>query len=176
MKHFLTWCGAVSVEKREMTRLLNRGYSLALCPGGVKEVQFLGDSNECVMYLRNHKGFTKLALLHGVSIVPTVTYGLGNTYSIWKPPKYDWLVKLGSKIGFFPMVFFGLWGIPFAQAKPTPLVLIVGKPIIVPKLESDQITPEVLNKYHDLFISEMTRIFEENKGNHGYGHVKLRIE
>ncbi len=175
MKHFLTWCGAVSVEKKEMNRYLRNGYSLGLCPGGVKEVQFLGDNSECVMYLKEHKGFTKLAISHGTAIVPTVTFGLRDTYSIWKPPRYEWLVKLGSKIGFFPMVFFGLWGIPFAQAKPTPLVLIIGKPIIVPKLEPEAITAEILNKYHSLFISEMNRLFEENKHNHGYGDVKLRI-
>jgi hypothetical protein len=32
-------------------------------------------------------------------------------------------------------MFSGLWGIPYAMPGPTPLNLVVGAPIVVPKME-----------------------------------------
>lgn len=68
MKHILTWCGAVSADKKTMLKSLKEGYSLNICPGGVQEVQYLASSSkECVLFLKQRTGLIKLAKQEGVS-------------------------------------------------------------------------------------------------------------
>jgi hypothetical protein len=55
-------------------------------------------------------------------------------FNFWIP-QWRWLHKLGRRIGFIPLMFSGLWGIPYAMPGPTPLNLVVGAPIVVPKME-----------------------------------------
>jgi diacylglycerol O-acyltransferase 2, plant len=173
MKHILTWTGAVAADKKTMLRYLSDGYSLNICPGGVQEVAYLGDPNLCVLFLRSRFGFTKLALEEGRAIVPAMTFGLQNAYDYWVP-KSDIFSTIGRKLGFFPMIFLGLGGVPFFQAKPCPLAVVVGSPIIVPKTPNPSV--ETIAKYHALFVGEMERLFEENKVANGMGHVKLEIK
>jgi hypothetical protein len=47
------------------------------------------------------------------------------------------------------MIFYGLWGIPYAMPKPCPLTVVVSSPIIIPKIENP--TSEDINKYHVTF-------------------------
>jgi diacylglycerol O-acyltransferase 2-like protein 6 len=172
MKHLLTWTDAISADKITMSRHLNLGYSLNICPGGVKEVGYLGNPNTCVMFLRTRYGFTKLALEHGTSIVPSVTFGLQNAYDYWVP-KWDIIRPLASRLGFYPMIFLGLGGIPFFQPKPCAMSVVVGSPIILPKIPNP--TTDEIVKYHSLFIGEIERLFEEYKGAYDMGHVRLEI-
>lgn len=44
----------------------------------------------------------------------------------------------GRKIGFIPLMFSGIFGLPYAMPAPTPLNLVVGAPILVPKMEGEQ--------------------------------------
>mmetsp|Transcript_6134 Transcript_6134/g.10030 ORF Transcript_6134/g.10030 Transcript_6134/m.10030 type:complete len:329 (+) Transcript_6134:146-1132(+) len=173
MKHFLTWCGATSVDKMVMKKYLKRGFSLNLCPGGVQEIQYLSNtSKEMVFFLKKRVGLTKLALQEGVCLVPSVTFGLENIYSFWKFEN-DMLMPLARKIGFYPMMFFGLGGVPFAQAKPSPITVIVGKPLKMPQISDP--TAEDLEKYHKAFIEAISELFENNKHENGMGDLTLRI-
>ena len=71
------------------------------------------------------------------------------------------------------MIFFGMFGIPMGPAKPCEYTTIIGKPIPVPKIVDP--TQEDIEKYHAIFISEMTRIYEANKADYGMENVDLRI-
>jgi 1-acyl-sn-glycerol-3-phosphate acyltransferase len=173
MKHLLTWTDAISADKETMVKHLNQGYSLNICPGGVKEVGYLGDPSTCVMFLRSRYGFTKLALEHGIPIVPSVTFGLQNAYDYWVP-KWDIIKPLASRLGFYPMIFLGLGGIPFFQPKPCAMSVVVGAPIMIPKTPDP--SKEVIARYHATFVSEVERIFEDNKSTHGMAGVRLEIK
>lgn len=173
MKHFLTWCGAVSVDKENMKTYLKRGFSLNLCPGGVQEIQYLSnESKECVYFLKQRVGLTKLALQEGVCLIPSVTFGLQNIYSFWKFEN-DLLMPVARKMGFYPMMFFGLGGVPFAQAKPSPITVVVGKPLKFPQIADP--SAEDLAKYHEQFITAISQLFEDNKVENGMGDLKLRV-
>lgn len=176
MRHIFTWGTASSVDKKNIEKLLKNGYSVSLCPGGVQEVTAMAtieQPKEVIIFLKSRLGVVKLALKYGVSIVPSFCFGQRQMYSFWVP-SFKWVHSLGRKIGFVPMIFAGIFGIPYSQPKPTPLSLIVGKPIPVPKVEGDP-TPEVLAFYHDKLLSEMERIFNDHKHQHGMGDHKLRI-
>ena len=174
MKHFLTWSGAISAEKTNLIKYLSQGYSLNICPGGVQEVKYLNNNKEMVLFLKSRLGFTKLGLEQGVCIIPVITFGLHKIYDYYLFDWNDFLLNLGRKVGFLPMIFFGLGGIPFAQPKPSPLTVVIGKPIQLPKIEKP--SSEEIQKYHDIFLGEMRRVFEENKDANGMSDFTMRIE
>ena len=54
--------------------------------------------DEVVMYLKSRKGFVKLALQHGLAIVPVVTFGLRQAFSSYLP-KGKFFADIGRKMG-----------------------------------------------------------------------------
>lgn len=172
MKHFLTWCGATTIDKENISSYLKSGTSVNICAGGVQEIQYWGEDKELVLFLRSRLGVTKLALTHGVCLVPALTFGLKRTYDCWIF-KHPVLVKLGRSIGFFPMLFTGLFGVPFGQPKPAPLVSVIGTPIHVPLIANP--TSEDIQKYHDILLAAYEKLYDNNKAAHGMEDVILRI-
>jgi len=57
--------------------------------------------------------------------------------------------------------------------KPCRFTNVIGKPILVPKMMNP--TEDDLLKYRDLYIAELSRIFETYKADNGMKDVKLRI-
>ena len=90
----------------------------------------------------------------------------------------------GSLMGYVPVFFLGIFNIPFAQPKSSPLSVVVGNPIHVEKLQDPSLLsrkgdPELeqrIGEIHGKILQEMTRIFDAYKGEFGMGHVTLRIE
>jgi hypothetical protein len=77
------------------------------------------------------------ALIVGVnSTLPAIRPLQRAAFNFWIP-QWRWLHKLGRRMGFIPLMFSGIWGIPYAMPAPTPLNLVVGKPIVVPKMEGE---------------------------------------
>jgi hypothetical protein len=90
------------------------------------------------------------------------------------------LHSLGRRIGFVPMLFFGLGGVPFGMPRPCPLTVVVGKPIQCPSPsppggERAPPSEEIVAKCHAELLEAYRRIFETNKARFGMGHVSLRI-
>jgi hypothetical protein len=171
-KHILTWAGAISADKSSIIKHLKQDYSVTICPGGVQEVRYLGNKNECVMYLKSRVGVVKLALEQGVPMIPVVTFGLQNTYDFWVP-EHPIMGTIGSYLGFYPMIFFGVFGIPFGQAKPCHLNIIIGTPIKVPRLQNPSTSD--IEKYQKLLLSAIEELYNSNKKKSGMEHIKLRI-
>lgn len=172
MRHVYTWVNAHSIDKKEVIKLMDDDYSPVICPGGVQEVTMMESDDECVLYLKKRFGFIKLALKYGRPIVPVFAFGIENSFT-WISPKGKIMAFLGRKLGFLPMAFFGLFGLPLGPSKPVDYVNVVGKPIVVPKIDNP--TDEDLHKYQALFLIEITRLFETYQDEYGRkGHV-LRI-
>ena len=47
MKNIYTWAQAVSIDKKNLIRMLDNGYSPVICPGGVQEVLLMESTDEC---------------------------------------------------------------------------------------------------------------------------------
>lgn len=172
MKHIYTWVNAVSVDKKNMTKLLNQGKSLVVCPGGVQEVTLLENNHEIVLYLKSRLGFVKLAMQYGIPIVPAFTFGLRDSFSFWVP-KGQFFHKLSKVLGFMPMLFFGMFSLPLGPSKPCDYSIVIGKPICLPKCDNP--SEEEIRKYHSEYIQEITRIYELFKDDFGLQDVSLRI-
>ncbi|CAN0433247.1 unnamed protein product, partial [Ectocarpus sp. 13 AM-2016] len=56
-----------------------------------------------------------------------------------------------------------------------PLLVVTGRPIVVPKSAGEP-TQADIDKYHDLFVAELRRIFDKYKGPYGWGEKELIIQ
>lgn len=52
--------------------------------------------------------------------------------------------------------------------------MVIGPAIDVPKIE-DELNPDVVDKYHCIFLEELEALFERHKHEAGYGERKLKI-
>lgn len=66
-----------------------------------------------------------------------------------------------------------MFGLPYFLPRSSPLTMILGSPIPVPKIADA--SKEVQEKYHQQLLDAMERIFEENKADFGMADYKLRI-
>ena len=174
IRQVYSWVGGDTVDKKNFKRTLEDGKSLAFIPGGVQEVTLSDQSKpeEIVLYLKNRKGFVKIALEYGVPIVPVFAFGLKGAYSFYFPSG-NIFTTFSRAIGFAPLVFFGRFGIPFGIPKPLKLHVVFGEPINIPK----EINPssDSIEKYHNIFLQNMESLFEAHKESNGYGSKSLKI-
>lgn len=143
--------------------------------------------------------------LGNISLVPTFGFGeadiyrvkqpkpgsIGSKFQKWMKSTFQFTVPFFSARGVF-LYDFGL--LPYRN----PINICMGRPIHVPKealqdylkehpaFEKDhldtkkatgkiQVPPELVDHYHKLYVDELKRVFEENKGNYGYDDVELKI-
>ncbi|RYY73131.1 hypothetical protein EON63_20150 [archaeon] len=117
MRHVYTWMTAASVDKKDIIKSINNGNSPVIVPGGVQEVIYLAQyyhkdlltqdpssnnttsssapcTKTCTLYLKRRAGFVKLALKHGLPLVPVFSFGLRELFDFYIPD-IPWLHKLG---------------------------------------------------------------------------------
>lgn len=133
----------------------------------------LGNRAERTLFLRTRFGFTKLALNSGASIVPVYTFNQDKCFD-FAISTNKFLVGLGRKVGFLPLLFFGFAGIPLGPPKPVALTVVIGKPIKIPKIEKP--TKEDIAKYHELFVASVEKLYNDNRAAYGLSNIALRIK
>ena len=173
VRHVYAWMSACDAAKSNMMKLLKQGMSINICPGGVREVMYLGDRSKKTIFLKKRLGFTKLAMTSGASIVPTFIFGQDNLFDYYIS-RNSFLSSMGRKLGFAPMIFFGMGGLPMGPPKSSPITVIVGKPLEIPHKENP--TEEELLKYHQLFIAETIKLYDDHKDEYGLKEVPLIVE
>lgn len=155
---------------------MDRKESFAFIPGGAQEVLKLASSNGKIpLYLQKRKGFVKLALQTGSPIVPVFAFGLDQSYDYIISP---FTATLSRQMGFVPVLFTGRFGIPFGIPKATKIHVVIGKPILIPKLEEEDSSKmaEAIDKYHAIYLQELEALFERHKQDEkGYESKHLMI-
>lgn len=172
MKHVYSWVCARSADRNNLLSMLDRGCSPVLCPGGVQEVTLMKSDKECVLYLNSRFGFIKIALQKGAPIIPCFCFGLRKTFTFWIP-KSEFIINMGRHFGVLPMLFFGVWNLPFSPGKPVDYSTVIGIPILLPKIDNP--TQEDIAKYHKLYVRDISALYENHKKEFGMEDVTLRI-
>eukprot|EP00586_Coscinodiscus_wailesii_P011563 CAMPEP_0172508928 /NCGR_PEP_ID=MMETSP1066-20121228/216110_1 /TAXON_ID=671091 /ORGANISM="Coscinodiscus wailesii, Strain CCMP2513" /LENGTH=338 /DNA_ID=CAMNT_0013287161 /DNA_START=206 /DNA_END=1222 /DNA_ORIENTATION=- len=174
LRQMYTWTHCESVDKKTFRSKLLRNECLVFCPGGVQEVTMMDPAfpDDVLVYLKTRKGFIKLALETGASVVPSFGFNTDGCYGYWIP-RGKVVNKIARSLGFLPMVFWGRFGIPFGIPKPKKIHVVVGEVIKIPKVEN--VTNELVDKWHGVFLTEMEALFERHKKDAGYAHRKLKI-
>lgn len=154
-----------------------KGRSVLLVVGGAAE-SLETNVSENNLILQDRKGFVKMALKTGANLVPIFSFGENDIFETvkfegkWKRLQM-WLQK---KMGFALPLFFGralTGGLEHILFKcnagifpfRTPIHSFVGAPVEIPKkFTEEEITPELLDKYHDMYIKALKELHDNNKG------------
>lgn len=130
IRHFWWWMGCRPASWKSFEELLKAGRTVAICPGGVRECMYMTHGQE-VAYLKRRTGFVRLAVRHKAALVPVFAFGQTPQYSYIRllSGRVGLLSSLAARMGFVPMVVWGLWGLPFPRQ--IPLRIVVGVPIEV---------------------------------------------
>ena len=122
------------------------------------------------MYLKDRKGFVKIALTHGASLVPVFGFGENELYSQVKNPQGSFIRRIQDKLqirlGFAIPIFRGRGIFQYnfgVLPQRHPIHVLFGEPIKCPQMNRADITPEILNKYHGLYMMRLKELFDNNK-------------
>lgn len=132
---------AGSVAKHALINILNKGHSICLVVGGGSE-SLLSLPGTYELVLNRRKGFIKVALETGASLVPCVGFGETESYRTINQLPHDsflrrWQRNVERTLGFTLPICIGVglflpYGIlPF----PVPMNVVVGDAIKVPKYQ-----------------------------------------
>ncbi|KAK1336129.1 hypothetical protein QTO34_003929 [Cnephaeus nilssonii] len=160
----------VTSDKECAAHVLNRkggGNLLGIIVGGAQEA-LNARPGAYKLLLRNRKGFVKLALMHGVPLVPVFSFGENELFDQVENSPGSWLRwiqnQLQKVMGISLPLFhgrgifqysFGL--LPYRR----PIATVVGKPIEVQQIP--QPSQEEVDKLHQHYIDELCNLFEAHK-------------
>jgi len=103
------WSHCIDASKPAAVRALQKKKSLLLHPGGIKEQMMTQRGKHCVC-LKNRKGFIKLALQHGCSLVPICVFGESDLFHHWSLGR-ETRVWIADTIGAAVMLASGSLGL-----------------------------------------------------------------
>ena len=127
------------------------------------------------LYLKKRKGFIKVALENGASLVPVFGFGENELYEQIDNPQGSLIRKiqnqLQNRMGFAIPLFHGRGIFQYDYGllpKRHPIDVVFGKPIKCPKMTKETITPEIIDQYHVVYINELKALFDQEKAKY-YG-------
>ncbi len=119
--------------------------------------------------LRKRKGFCRIALETGTSLVPVFSFGENDVFNTVPNPEHSRLrsfqevIKTWLNIGAPVFMGRGIFNYSFGMLPfRNPIYTVVGKPIDVKKVENP--TKQQIEELHELYISELEKLFDEHKG------------
>ena len=173
--------GACSASRASIHHLLSQpgGQLPVLVPGGAEEA-LNSDREEVRLILKRRKGFVKLALTTGTSLVPSFTFGETKIYTKLDNPEGSWIRRFQdwaqNWFGFAPVLFLGRgifnYNIGILPHRK-PLTVVVGSPIEVEKVPNP--TREDIEALHRKYVDSLTALYDENNCLYGDMTVKLVI-
>ncbi|XP_062948196.1 2-acylglycerol O-acyltransferase 3 [Cynocephalus volans] len=170
-REYLMSNGVRPVSRQSLDFILSQpqlGQTVVIMVGGAHEALYAIPGEHCLM-LRKRKGFVRLALRHGASLVPVYSFGENDVFRSKAFATDSWQhwcqVSFKKLMGFSPCIFWGRslfsassWGLlPFAM----PITSVVGRPIPLPQCLYP--TEEEVDHYHMLYMEALEELFEEHK-------------
>ncbi|XP_068013715.1 diacylglycerol O-acyltransferase 2-like [Melanerpes formicivorus] len=183
-REYLMSGGLCPVTRRAIGYLLSQngcGNAVAIVIGGAAE-SLSCSPGVTTLILKNRKGFVRMALRHGAHLVPSFSFGENDLFRQVVFEEGSWMRSIQQRfqkmMGFAPCFFYGRgltsdqsWGfLPFAR----PITTVVGEPVTVPMIPNP--SRETVDKYHELYIRSLVKLFNENKTKYGLQETdKLHI-
>ncbi|XKL69075.1 hypothetical protein PGB90_006844 [Kerria lacca] len=159
--------GAISASEDSLLYCLQKkaGNSCVIMPGGVREA-LRAVPGTCNIILQKRRGFVRVALKTGASLVPVFSFGENYVYNPINGRVLLWIQKKLRKILGYTLCLFngrGFFQYSFGLLPhQRPIVTVVGKPISVP----ENVTPtmELIAEYHKKYVDALVSLFNEYKG------------
>lgn len=169
------WLGCIPATHEAIkTTLETKVNNVVIMPDGVIGAYYSHCKQE-IAYVKQRKGFIKIALETGTSIVPVYNFGHTQLFDVYPSGPHSFLVKLSRKIGFAIVTFLGpFWLLPFIPNR-TEMLMVIGEPIPVTKCDTVP-TEKEISELHQVYIQRLTLLFETHKHrHHEYANKKLEI-
>lgn len=156
--------------------------AVALVVGGAQEA-FNSRPGNYRIYLKNRKGFIKIALETGTSLVPVFSFGEIDVFDQLHSENNSRLRKFQEFVkrwtGVAPIIFIGRGFFQYSFGiipRRSPIFTVVGAPIEVEKISSPSM--EDIEKLHAKYVQELEKLFNEQKGKYlkNSENVQLIIE
>lgn len=178
-REYILSVGIASVSKESCLNLLRNNQPICIVLGGARESVLAKPGGDVSLVLNRRRGFVKLALATGASLVPVLAFGETEIYNQLQYDRTTWTGYfhdfMAHNLGFTIPIFwargiFNLdWGI-FPYRKP--INVVVGEPIDVPLIQG-KATEDCLNYYHDLYELSLRKLWKENKTKYGGGTLDI---
>ncbi len=151
IKELAGLAGALPANAGDITRTLRGGHSIAMCPGGIRELPGLDPARvaEGGGVVRRD-GFIRIALAEGVSIVPVWSQGENDLYSVWIPMPALQRALLRWIYYPWPVVSWGHAWFPF-WPRSRPVTLVFGDAI-------EMRSGDTVESVRERFYTELARI------------------
>ncbi|CAH1780642.1 unnamed protein product [Owenia fusiformis] len=181
-RDYLMLSGVVDCSKESLEWHLTKegtGNASVLVVGGAVEA-LRARPNTNTINLKNRKGFIKIALKHGASLVPVFSFGENDVFDQVPNPEGSFLFNLQQKMtricGFsMPIiqgrgVFNYTFGIlPFRR----PVNTVVGAPIDVEKCSNP--SQEQIDKLHAQYVTSLMKLYDDHKDKYSNNTSTLEI-
>jgi 1-acyl-sn-glycerol-3-phosphate acyltransferase len=176
-KQILRSIGIVDASRHVARNTLENGESIGISTGGVAEIFFTNDDDECIL-LKERIGLIKLAIRTGTNIVPCYLFGNTKLLNCWAgegiPGGRYILEKISRKLGFALIIIHGRFFLPIPFRKP--ILGVMSKPIPTHHIQNENPTPEQIETIQKQLLEEMERIFDTYKHLYGWDDKKLIIK
>eukprot|EP00928_Gymnodinium_smaydae_P022701 TRINITY_DN18982_c0_g1_i1.p1 TRINITY_DN18982_c0_g1~~TRINITY_DN18982_c0_g1_i1.p1 ORF type:complete len:348 (-),score=36.60 TRINITY_DN18982_c0_g1_i1:93-1079(-) len=166
LRRVMAWWGLTNVSRKALlvnTTLPYPRNVLGIAPGGIAEM-FYGLEQEQLV-LAKRKGFCKVALESGASLLPYYVFGANELYTrYWGPGSLA--ARLSKKLSMSIVFWTDRFGIPFGFVPHAcKLVCVVGPAINVEKVESP--TQDQIDALHMRYVVALRDLFEKHKSTMG---------
>lgn len=143
--------------------------AVGLVVGGEQEQRYMyPDTYRC--FLKTRKGFVKIALKTGASLVSAISFGENNLYKISH-------YRTTDKTYRFPPAFCGRGFLQYNYGllpRRHPITTVIGAPIEVKQISNP--TEEDINRIHEIFCTRLTELFEEHKSKYVKNYENIQLE
>jgi hypothetical protein len=188
VRDMLMWVDKVDASRACVDQALDQGSRIGIVPGGIAEI-FKGYPKPGTLpneeYSIVGKGFLRLAIKHGVPVVPVYCFGATKMFKRLHLPLLE---NLSLVLRISLVVFFGACGlpIPFRQK----LLYVMGQPIMPGSGGSGSdndntvsttattngiIMDQQVDDMHARFCDELLRLFDHHKEAYGWSHKSLKL-
>ena len=116
------------------------------------------NSDTVTVSIKSSRDFIKVALAEGTQILPCYSFGGGQVF---------------GGVGMLGLWVRGRMGLPIPCRRP--ILTVVGRPIQCPQTDPAMMTPELVHEFHQIYLSEVRRIFDTYKNMYGWRDKKLAI-
>jgi len=164
----LTWLGCHPASPEYVRSLVRHG-SCVLLPDGIAGV-FHSNRHREVVFINQRKGFIKLALQQGATLVPGYCFGHTQLHDVSAGPDSIWMTW-SRKLRISLVLFAGRFGLPVPHRFP--IVLAIGKAIPLAKVENPSV--EEVDAVHALFVEQLVGLFNRRKHLVGWEDKELFI-
>ena len=138
VRTFLGWLGAVDASRDAVDSALSEGARIGLAPGGIAEMfegypKPLTHPDDEYAILEGRKGFIRMAIRHGVPVVPV--YAFGATKMLRRLQLPGFVEQISKLLRISICIFFGRWNLPIPYR--TKLLYVMGKTLYPPSASHD---------------------------------------